>query len=352
MNIKTVFVIGAGASQEAGLPTGEQLKNHISRLLSVRENDFRDTRFDDDLIFQALHVHSRSLENSNGNIKPYVNAAKHINHALPQARSIDSFIDSQPGNEYIASCGKLGVLRSILEAEKSSKLHINSSNIYNKMNFKALAKTWYTLFFQILTDSKDKAALAERFKSVTLIIFNYDRCVEHYLFHALKNYYQINDQEAAELVNQLNIYHPYGSVGSLPWDISRNPNSVIDFGGERLTAGDLLKLKDKIKTFTEGTDPESSDISAIKKHTLEANRLIFLGFAFWELNMELIAPNKPISKPKNRPKCFASTVGISESDKEVIRENINRLYEDEICVKMTDSKCNEFFSEFSRSLAF
>jgi hypothetical protein len=32
---KTVFVIGAGASKEAGLPTGEELKKSISTLFNV-----------------------------------------------------------------------------------------------------------------------------------------------------------------------------------------------------------------------------------------------------------------------------------------------------------------------------
>jgi hypothetical protein len=352
MTIKTVFVIGAGASQEAGLPTGYALKNHISRLLSIREHEIREAWFEDNLISQALRELSRLSENPSGDINPYINAARHICDALPQAQSIDSFINSQPENEYIANCGKLAIIRSILEAEKNSKLHIDSSNIYNKMNFKGLDTKWYTPFFQILISNKDKTALTERFKSVTLIIFNYDRCVEHFLFHTLKNYYRIEDKEAAELINQLNIYHPYGNVGSLPWELNKNSSTVIDFGEERLSASQLLALKDTIKTYTEGTDPKSSDISAIKTHMLEANRLLFLGFAFHELNMELIAPNKPKTEPKNRPICYASTFEISESDKEVIHEHIDRLYDADISVKMTNSKCYEFFSEFSRSLAF
>ena len=352
--IKTLFVIGAGASKEANLPTGEELKRHISRLLSLREHDFSEPSFEDKLISQAIYVLSRSSHNTNINIniKPYINAAKHICDALPQASSIDSFIDSQPENEIIANCGKLGIVRSILDAEKNSKLCIDGSNINNKMNFNGLANTWYTPFFQILTGGKAKMYLSERFKSVTLIIFNYDRCVEHFLFHNLKNFYRMEDSEAAELINQMNIYHTYGSVGSLPWEIKRNSNSVIDFGGERLLAGELLKLKDKIQTFTEGTDPDSSDVSAIKTHMVEANRIIFLGFAFHELNMELIAPNKPITEPKNKPQFYASTVGISENHKEAIRLHIERMYEDKIFVNMADKKCYELFSEFGRSLAF
>lgn len=37
MSKNTVYIIGAGASLEAGLPTGEQLKNTISNLLSPKK---------------------------------------------------------------------------------------------------------------------------------------------------------------------------------------------------------------------------------------------------------------------------------------------------------------------------
>jgi len=37
MSKNTVYIIGAGASLEVGLPTGEQLKNTISNLLSPKK---------------------------------------------------------------------------------------------------------------------------------------------------------------------------------------------------------------------------------------------------------------------------------------------------------------------------
>ena len=36
MSVKTVFVIGAGASHEAGLPVGDDLKDRVSDLLHLR----------------------------------------------------------------------------------------------------------------------------------------------------------------------------------------------------------------------------------------------------------------------------------------------------------------------------
>ena len=90
--------------------------------------------------------------------------------------------------------------------------------------------------------------LKERFKSITLIIFNYDRCIEHFIYYALQNYYRLSGSESAELIKCINMYHPYGDVGTLPWV---NQNGAMEFGTEPRSK-QLLELVKKIKTFTEG----------------------------------------------------------------------------------------------------
>ena len=69
-------------------------------------------------------------------------------------------------------------------------------------------------------------------------------------------------------------------VGSLPW---QTRNNSIDFG-ETPDPNTLLSIADSIKTFTEGTDPDSSDIAQIRKNIKETNRIVFMGFAFHKLN--------------------------------------------------------------------
>ena len=66
------------------------------------------------------------------------------------------------------------------------------------------------------------------FKHLTIVNFNYDRCVEHFLFHAMQAWSLKDEREIAELMKGLNIYHPYGSVGDLPWQ----SGDGIEFGGE------------------------------------------------------------------------------------------------------------------------
>lgn len=348
MSKKTVYVIGAGASQEARLPTGHELKSKISNLLSIRFDDDARQKGGDVLITEALRALARTSDHPD-DISPYLKAAWHIRDALPLAISIDNFLDTHRDNAEIAICGKLAIVRSILTAEKSSLLYFDRSRSDSSINLHRLEDTWYLSFFKLLVENCTKDDLEDRLKSIVFIIFNYDRCVEHFIYHALKKYYKVLDDEAAHLVSHMNIYHPYGSVGSLPGFVNGDSDTV-EFGAD-LHTSQLLQLIKKIKTFAEGTDPKSSDISAIKGHMKPASRLVFMGFAFHKLNMQLIAPNtKSVGL---RRSCYATTFNISKSDEEVIRKQINELYSNAIVdTKMTDVECAKFFSEYWRSLAF
>jgi len=347
MSIKTTFVIGAGASKEANLPTGYELKGTISRLLDIKF-DFHQQKSGDYIITHALINHVKLPDGRNGDINPYLHEAWHIKEALPLAISIDNFIDAHKENTKIELCGKLAIVRSILDAEKGSTLYVNRDNVNNTINFPSLEKSWYIPFFQLLTENCSAEDLEERFKSIALIVFNYDRCVEHFLKHAIQNYYRIPQTEAEALVSSIEIYHPYGSIGNLPWMERHNS---MDFGAEP-NGAQLLELSGQIKTFTEGTDPNSSEILAIRQHMAAAERVVFIGFAFHKLNMELITPDNLKGINTSDISCYATTYGISESDKNVINEQIDALYETTINKNMANLHAGPFFNEFWRSLSF
>ncbi len=359
MKQKTVYVIGAGASKEANLPTGHELKDSISDLLDMRF-DHSGQLSGDHLIADALRVYIRELDLVNHDINPYLYGAWHIRDALPQAISIDNFIDTHRDNDKIAICGKLAIVRSILNAENNSLLKAYNDQGALKIKLRSLETTWYGQFFKLLTENCSIDDLEDRLRSISLIIFNYDRCIEHFMYHALQNYYGIPAPDAAQLISCMNIFHPYGSVGSLPWFPNADGDSM-GFGDD-LYARDLLQLAKKIKTFAEGTDPESSEISAIREDIKNARKLVFLGFAFHKLNMQLITPDG-LSNCNSIPPCYATTLNISESDKNVVKKQIFYLYnpvqdkgynlwKDELSFAMSNMQCANFFSEYWRSLAF
>ena len=91
---------------------------------------------------------------------------------------------------------------------------------------------------------RSRAAHPERnvshiFDNVDFVIFNYDRCVEHFLINALARSYSVPNADAVFIVDALKILHPYGSIGDL---------KSVPFGIDRL---DWVEAAQGIKTYTE-----------------------------------------------------------------------------------------------------
>src|SRR6266853_1701782 len=145
LSSKTVFIVGAGASSEAGLPVGSELKGIIARKLDLRFEHFSSPIGSGDLtIFEALR---RQYPND---INTYLGACWRVRDGIILAPSIDDFIDAHQEDETIAECGKLAIARSILEAERRSKLFYELRNIEDTVNFSSIKDTWYFGFFQLL----------------------------------------------------------------------------------------------------------------------------------------------------------------------------------------------------------
>lgn len=339
MNIETVFVVGAGASREVNLPTGVELKDTICRLLDFRPGAKGEIS-GDPVILEAIRSHATDQQS-------YIREASHIRDALALSISIDNFIDSHRDNDKIAFCAKLAIVRSILYSESKSSLYFGKSTESDKPDFALLNRTWYTPFFQLLTENCEIRDLEKRFESIAFIIFNYDRCIEHFLHNALQEFYRIPEEAAAELLSRIKIFHPYGRVGQLPW---QTEETGVEFGATP-SARVLLETSGAIKTFTEGMNPEESDVDDIKSCILRAQKLVFIGFAFHRLNMQLISPDRYNMKWV-APRCYATAFGVSQSDQELISQQINTLFKKSVDTKIASMSAIDFFGEYWKSLAF
>ena len=225
---KTVFIVGAGASVEFGLPVGGALKAHISKMLSTAE--FNGERVKDNYIDTAIRQAEYSVRPPPG-LGKMVQAAGQIADGLPLVLSIDNYLHTHNGNKAIELCGKLAIVRAILAAESNSNLFKKSADRL-PIDFVNCENAWLVPFMRLLSEDCNIERLAERLATVTFIVFNYDRCIEHFLFNAIKVVYNVTDEKSAELVSGMAIYHPYGMVGELswmPWD--GNDVEPIDFGG-------------------------------------------------------------------------------------------------------------------------
>jgi hypothetical protein len=345
---KTVFVLGAGASKELGLPTGDELKSVIAKNVNISFKHGLSQESGSYEICEAFRILARQQKEQQG-INDYLRACWKIRDAMPQAISIDNFIDARSDDPLIAVAGKLGIATSVLAAESASKLAVNPLKGIDHPNFNELSNTWHNSFFQLLTENCKKEDLPNRLKRVSLVIFNYDRCVEVFLLQAFKNYYTINESEALQLLKQVEIHHPYGVVGALP-GLSKGTSTPF---GVTPPANELLAISNEIKTFTEGTDESASHIRRIRELMCHCHRTVFLGFAYHRLNMQLLY-KKPSGLPSlNSRKIYGTALSLSASDVGIISEEISVFAEVEksFVGLRNDLTCHGLFKEYWRSMA-
>jgi hypothetical protein len=358
--MRTIFVIGAGAGVEIRMPDGNSLKKNIAELLELKRVDRIDI-VRDNAIYQTL-VNSVPQSNGfpdDGSLTKLLNAAKNIASAMPHAISIDNYIDARRGNQEIELCGKIAIVRSILEAERNSALFA----IYDKFppldtmvkKVGAINNSWYPLVFQKITEGCSVEELPERLDNISFIIFNYDRCFEYFMYNVLMLYYDMNPHTAEETVQNLHIIHPYGTVGDL-W----SANGSITFGVDPSSTQHLLELSRKIKTFTEsnGDEEEKGRDRNIKYVVERADRIIFLGFAYHAQNLDILFKRPgvlytldgvPISK---HIACYGTGYNISENDLRHIHSLLEQSSDKIKECNVVNATCAQFFQEFWHRLSF
>jgi hypothetical protein len=334
---KTLFVLGAGASFEAGLPLGAGLATTISTKMNILLDHDRHTGTGDRSLFEGFRrFHANEM-------REYQKAAWLTRDGLPLARSIDDFLDLHKNNARVTHYAKATIVKTILEAEKRSKLWVDPSNIYNTIPSASIADTWYVKFMHLLTPGGDIERLDTLFENIAFIIFNYDRCLEHFLVHAIAHLYGVDLRQSYEVVGKINIVHPYGSVGRLLLPHTDQTGGV-PFGGER----DYVMAAKEIKTYTEQIT-EGEDVTRMKTMVEEAKTIIFLGFAFHEPNMTLLRPDLPIMPIP----IYATAYGMSDDDSESCRNAIGGFIKSSQGATIRIRKeltCSGLFDNYSRSL--
>ena len=232
----TVLVLGAGASNPYGYPTGRQLKKLIIDNVIIPQS-----RMGAILSYQAIRE----------------NQILAFRKALLRSGqgSIDAFLEHQPQHTVL---GKLAITVALAEIENIDRMFEIGD--------------WYEHLFRAL-DTGFESFGENRLSIVT---FNYDRSIETYLFNSLKYSYNKREESVAEILSKIPILHLHGQIGNLPWqDASTNR----DYGETK----DDYKIKQSsegIKIIHEAEVEKSEVFIKAKELINNAEQIYFLGFGY------------------------------------------------------------------------
>jgi hypothetical protein len=208
--------------------------------------------------------------------------------------------------------------------------------------------SWLSSFMFILQDRvKKNENLDDMFAHISVVNFNYDRCLEHFLWFALQQVFLISADKATQLLNSLPVYHPYGTVGALPW---QGIGVKIRFG-EQIGISQLIQASASIRTFNEQIEEEDMLIQ-IGSLVSSAERMVFLGSHYHEQNMEVLR-----SRPPGRGgvvDVYGTAYRRSASDIRIIDGHIRGILSARggtWQINLGDFDCNGLFQEFGTALA-
>ncbi len=297
----TVLILGAGASMPFGFPSGIGLRNEILKHLGVStaanwKHDFKHS-------YGILKEDTEKFYNS------YLKCG---------GLSIDSFIENRPEFEEL---GKLCIAKVLISKEGSQNL----------FNMEDNTDHWYSYLVSKL-NIKEKFGL----NNLSIITFNYDRSLEHYLFNTLKENNNIDDdKKCADLFNQINFVHVYGQLGYLTWQ-----NEINNCGYNMDTNKHKIQnAAEEIKLIFDRTQ-NSATFDKAKNLIMDAKLIVFLGFGFDKTNLERLGfPLKNV-QPQKRIIGTVYGLGLSEIS------SINNNFGTKLSPTHKEMKTLEFLKEY------
>jgi len=211
--------------------------------------------------------------------------------------SVDAFLENRP--EFL-EVGKAAMACALIPYEHEPRLYRISQEM-----------RWYEYLFL-----KMSAKLEEfRENELSIITFNYDRSLEHFLYLALKNSYGVPDEVYTSHLQNIPIVHVYGKLGELPYIHTRgrayDPTVNTDIVNQCVAA---------IRIIQEGKEDINKEPQFMKAHELmrDAEIICFLGFGYHKTNVGRLR----FDRLPEKKQVLGSAYGIGEGE----RPPIQRLF--------------------------
>lgn len=267
---------------------------------------------------------------------------REIAGALAQAPSIDAYIENHRHDDDIALLGKLGIAACLLDSERGCPLFLKPDQSSGALDHATLSQTWLGQLFQILIEGHTKETMHTMLDNASFVVFNYDRCIQQFLRHAISNYLRMPLTSAEKILARCRIYHPYGSLGICSGETDS------PFGGRNgkgtIGATSLLKVAQELRTYSEYVE-DVEEVKATAAALTSVNTIVYLGFAFHRQNVRLLQK----IAPKGADRAIATVFGIPEAAHRVVSNDmvtIQRTAAIRLKPTLVSEKCAAFMDNY------
>lgn len=175
---RTLFILGAGASKEVGMPLGWELAAQIHGMCLYERNSTGQIESHDSTYFNALR---RAVNDERKFRAEYLPAVNFVRDGVREVASIDNFIDTHPNDDRVRLIGKTAIIRAILQKEAGSDVFADDTRANPSLDFDKVKNSWFLRFGRILRDGIPVEDRETVFDNLTVICFNYDRCLDQFL---------------------------------------------------------------------------------------------------------------------------------------------------------------------------
>ena len=263
--------MGAGASTEFGeMPIGLKLAQ------SIQARAERELRSGGNETEPPI---TDALSRSGGFRQSHREALARIRASITTKDSIDDFVSEWEDLADLVETARYCIAHEIIKGEEKTFL-AGASAVGGGFGqtIDKLRGTWLDWVVRH-TGSLPRRRLPEALEGTSFITFNYDRCIEFYLYHYMHGSAGLPPSDARSAVNAIKIEHVYGAAGLLP-----ELGGHVPFG--KVEPRTLALAAEKIRTYSQSV--EDGDALRIRALVSQADRLVFLGCAFHPQNLDVL----------------------------------------------------------------
>lgn len=277
---ETTLVIGAGANCEIEMPDGAEL---LTRIAAGYDFDRLGTQLQTRDMVALAQIFEANAGRLGTTYENLLDAGRTIKQASRVTTSIDAVLEQYGSdNADVIAAGKIALAYYTLQAEQKSTLGLEPRDA-GDLPLRG-TENWLFQLGQLITKGVPRAKAEQCFDNLSIVCFNYDRAIEHFMPWVLTMAFGMPMDEARTLVStHLRIVHPYGCPGTLPW--INGVGEPCEWGDEN--PQDWLAVAKGIYTASERTRDKRFS-SFLMAEIAHGKRLAFLGFGFDPMNTSML----------------------------------------------------------------